>query len=337
MKIYRENWVTDWLTDNSLFTSDIGEALSQPIKIAMIPMYSEFDHTPFDLVLITDIEFSHIVPVKQWIEQSKFKNYLVSLGGLEGYTVNEKDFIYRPWWMFNLMNKNQYQDTNHSNKTLDFDVLLGSKKPHRDFVMAKMQQSGLIDKSIVNYRSQFTAPVTTDTKLEKHIATILGDDNLNYPYISPNLKVDWEVAEEVQYSDSDKVPWGIFNQTKYSIITETKYNAFFCTEKTSKALLAKRLFVVFSCYQFLKNLKLMGFKTFDSVIDESYDEERDPCKRFDLAFEQVELLSKLDYVDVYQKIQPILEHNHNRMFEFRQEINDQMKNMVYNKIKEITC
>jgi hypothetical protein len=43
------------------------------------------------------------------------------------------------------------------------------------------------------------------------------------------------------------------------------------TEKTAKPIWAKRLFVMFGTPGFLKKLHELGFKTFDHVIDESYD------------------------------------------------------------------
>ena len=82
-------------------------------------------------------------------------------------------------------------------------------------------------------------------------------------------------------------------------------------------------------------MKTMGFKTFDSIIDESYDSEPDIVKRFELAFDQVQWLANQDYTEIIEKAGPILEHNHNRLLEYKEEIKTQMLGMVYNKINEI--
>jgi hypothetical protein len=37
--------------------------------------------------------------------------------------------------------------------------------------------------------------------------------------------------------------------------------------------------------------ELLGFKTFDGIIDESYDLEPNTIKRFEMAFEQMEWLA----------------------------------------------
>ena len=116
-----------------------------------------------------------------------------------------------------------------------------------------------------------------------------------------------------------------------------KLNELFITEKTAKTILAKRVFVLFAAKGCLKYLRSQGFQTFDGIIDESYDRESNTIKRFEMAFKQVEFLAQSSYNNLLDQIQPILEHNHNRLFEYHQEIKAQMKNMVYNKLKEITC
>ena len=54
------------------------------------------------------------------------------------------------------------------------------------------------------------------------------------------------------------------------------------------------------------------------------------------AFEQLKALEKLDYGEVQNQIKYITEHNFQRLFSLQQEKQDQMKTMVYNKIKELT-
>ena len=83
--------------------------------------------------------------------------------------------------------------------------------------------------------------------------------------------------------------------------------------------------------------ELLGFKTFDGIIDESYDNEPNTIKRFEMAFEQMEWLARQDYQDIKLRTDAIVEYNYNRLFSLRQEVAEQMQQMVYNKIKEITC
>ena len=59
------------------------------------------------------------------------------------------------------------------------------------------------------------------------------------------------------------------------IVCETYYsgNVFFMTEKTMRAIINRRPFLVQGPKFFLKNLKRLGFKTFDHWWDEGYDED----------------------------------------------------------------
>jgi hypothetical protein len=109
------------------------------------------------------------------------------------------------------------------------------------------------------------------------------------------------------------LPIEIYNQTAYSVVAETGYQNWysFFTEKTAKPMMARRLFVMFSGQNFLHNLRSLGFRTFDTVIDESYDRIRNDQERWSAAFEQVQRLCEMDQQEVFEKIAPVVEHNYN--------------------------
>ena len=126
----------------------------------------------------------------------------------------------------------------------------------------------------------------------------------------------------VKYQDdivniSKIIPTKIYNQTAYSIVTETNAeNDFtFYTEKIVKPILAKRLFIVIAGYNYLKNLRSLGFKTFDGIIDESYDSIEDNITRYNAACREIQKLSLLPQQEVLDKIKPIVEHNKEVMLE----------------------
>ena len=76
-------------------------------------------------------------------------------------------------------------------------------------------------------------------------------------------------------------------------------------------MIARRLFIAFTGYKFLHNLRALGFQTFDGIIDESYDLEIDDNKRYTMAFEQVKYLCTQEQDVVYRKIKSIVDHNYN--------------------------
>jgi hypothetical protein len=104
----------------------------------------------------------------------------------------------------------------------------------------------------------------------------------------------------------------VFNRTAYSIVAETDHDntLSFFSEKTAKVLLARRLFVAFTGYKFLYNLRTLGFRTFDNVIDESYDQIKHDGDRYAAAFEQVKQLCSMPQQQILDQIRPIVDHNY---------------------------
>ena len=345
---YPVDYFADWFGKNNTEycpSQDKDEVLEQPLKIACLPAFCKYtpmpeyvDFTKYDLLLFSDIEFNTTDTLDRWLiglNLPKKTKCLVALGGLEHYSVFG-DTVYRPWWSFNLISKNTYKNVDSDNKPFVFDCLLGAKKSHRNLLMSLLQTQNMLSNNIVNYRDVFYAPEQHDEHLRAAMELVLQDQELCYPYISPNLDPTWEVSDSISNSVSDIVPWEIYRQTRYSIISETVYmGGFFFSEKTTKAMFGKRLFVIFSCAGYLTRLRSMGFRTFDNVIDESYDLETNDVRRFNMAFQQLKKLSHMDYSRVQELTAEARQHNFERLYSLEKELKAEMLDMVYNKIKEI--
>jgi hypothetical protein len=89
------------------------------------------------------------------------------------------------------------------------------------------------------------------------------------------------------------------------------------TEKTFKAIALEMPFVLVATAGSLEYLREYGFKTFDGIIDESYDTETDDVVRIEKV---VKLLKDLDNLSVEQRQQihqaclPIVQHNFNHFY-----------------------
>lgn len=105
---------------------------------------------------------------------------------------------------------------------------------------------------------------------------------------------------------------------KYSflnIVAETvfDYPYPYLTEKSFKSFWYKRPFVIVGAVGSLQYLKKIGFKTFDSWFDESYDLVVDPADRMQAIFNLLDTVSKwsLDQCrDMYNQMKPVLKHNY---------------------------
>lgn len=351
LKIYNPGWqvdvAADWGIDAEF--ADLETVLQQPYKIAALPVmwdqadnfvnHSDMPVIPthhFDLIVLSDIECNAPSAIYNWIDTVRPQNYITALGSIcNTQPVNSQLMVYRPWWMYNLMRLNQFQDTTSSDKPYMFDVLLGTRRPHRDFVMLNLQKhERLLNNSIVNYRDVFTGGFVNQQS--QMVADLFGDLELAWPYVSSNLNPEWEVSGRIEKSISPFLPFEMYRNTWYTAVCETLNTGdqFFLTEKTSKPLFAKRLFVMFSSRYHLKNLKALGFETFSDVVDESYDHEELDTYRYQMAFDQMLSLSQQNPQHVLSKVTPILEHNHNRMWQLQKDTQKEMQRLLLDKIPE---
>jgi hypothetical protein len=78
----------------------------------------------------------------------------------------------------------------------------------------------------------------------------------------------------------------------------------------------------------LAYLRSYGFKTFDSVIDESYDTIKDNDERIRAVVAQMKWYSELsdqDKLDVMKKLEPIIEYNFHHFY-------GEFKNIIVNEL-----
>ena len=92
----------------------------------------------------------------------------------------------------------------------------------------------------------------------------------------------------------------LYQKTWFTAVMETDMwrRPFRITEKPLKPLVNFHPFVIFGNPGSLALLRAFGFQTFGSVLDESYDGERDPRKRFDRVYNEVRKLCGLDQAEL---------------------------------------
>lgn len=222
------------------------------------------------------------------------------------YNHNLNLLFYGIWFEENV---NLYQNLDHilektlpyEQKPFYFDALLGTTRVHRDFVFAKYNKFKYNNCILLSYGKP--ASESWYTEPDTHYLQSLED--FNNSTIACKYYGKFCMAGQI-------IPTKIFSKSCYSIIAETgfsnDYNYF--TEKTAKSIMAKRLFVMFSGQYFLKNLKSLGFKTFDGIIDENYDNIENNEQRWSAAWKQVEFLCNIDQQIILDKIRPITEYNY---------------------------
>lgn len=196
----------------------------------------------------------------------------------------------------------------YATKPRFFDALLGVTKPHRTFVANAVIKNNLQDKFILTYGGNWK-----DTEFYAKDYFVWEPECVPVGNIIGTA--DWVDYCGIRTGLSRVIPINVFNDTAYSVIAETDHDntLSFFSEKTAKPMIARRLFIAFTGYKFLNNLRAQGFKTFNNVIDESYDLIIDDTERYTAAFEQVKRLCDMDQQQVYTQLKDVIEHNYNHI------------------------
>jgi hypothetical protein len=200
----------------------------------------------------------------------------------------------------------------YQNKPKTFDALLGRPRYHRDVIYNFVKDHGFVDQTVLTYLQEDQAIQTQGTD-----NWIWEDTGLDLPKVNINWTVTPVKYHGHYMSLSQIIPISIYNQTAYSVVCETNFfNHFnFYTEKIVKPILAERLFLAVAGKHYLKNLRSLGFKTFDGIIDETYDTIEDDSLRFKMVCEQMQYLYSQPQEEILAKVRPITEHNRRVMLE----------------------
>ena len=279
-----------------------------------------------DLIICFTTEIIHT----NWLEFYQFttnyfnnKNIIFSVGGkMISDIVPENIVLTHNLSFLNLvsMANNQSPVDTLTHRPFIFDALFGQTRVSRVALFNKLKKLNLLDKSLVNLEIGSSS-----------------DQHLTLTYRSPELdlledpiikefrdKTQGDLEKSSTTTGVDKfyrgtpskvwasqiVPMEIYRNSWFSIVSETLTNRFeFITEKTTKCFYGKRIFLCFSAPGHLALLRKYGFKTFDTIIDESYDSEFDHYKRINLLGDQIKFLSEADPIDLYKKAESILDHN----------------------------
>ena len=124
--------------------------------------------------------------------------------------------------------------------------------------------------------------------------------------------------------NADLIPLDYLEKCFCAVITESAYVhplANF-TEKTVTIIKSMRPFVIVAPPRTLEYLRTLGFKTFQDVWDESYDQELNHERRLLKIFEVLEWIDSrsIDELKIlYQNLLPILRHNFNLLKTIKQD------------------
>lgn len=137
-------------------------------------------------------------------------------------------------------------------------------------------------------------------------------------------------AEKYFYTLSQTIPLDLYNQGYFNLLVEGDIDyehQFDLTEKTVKTLITGMPFVIVASPYFLKELKKLGFKTYESLWDESYDSIVDYDMRMLAIVKLVNNLVNYDWEGNKNKLQDIANHNRSNFFNINKLVDEQFKSL----------
>ena len=110
----------------------------------------------------------------------------------------------------------------------------------------------------------------------------------------------------------------VYKDSFVEIVAETAKvgTVFFPTEKTFRPILFRTPFIIFGPVNFLKNLKKLGFKTFDKWFNETYDTITDDNQRLVEVQNTMAEVNKWSFNEVqlvYTEMLDTMQHNYDTM------------------------
>lgn len=197
-------------------------------------------------------------------------------------------------------------------------------RSHRIRLFAEAIRNKWLDKSFYSFEGGYTDWYVLSEKRswpaskEDHDAIMTIRDklplrlNITDERVNPvDLRID-----DIKYHE----------ESYFSIITETIFDRYdpvrsdfmymdtlFLSEKIYKPFAFKHPFIVFGWPGVIRELKERGYKTFHPYINESYDDEPDSQKRFDMLIAEIKRLEQFtteQWIEWQNNIKPLVEHNY---------------------------
>ena len=216
-------------------------------------------------------------------------------------------------------------------KPYKFFFLNGRARPHRKYLYERFRESGILEKALwtmLDSRPSHNRMLTMQRNGVNMLSTTSElrwlDSKYEFEFYR-NATVNSGTAERIFVkTELFKNEWGEiyiepapYIDTYFSLVTETvfEYPYSFRTEKTAKVLAMGHPFIVATSVGFYRDLRNLGFRTFSTVIDESFDLVENHQDRMDRIYTIVKDLCDQDLVSFLSECQDICKYNQQHLQE----------------------
>lgn len=216
---------------------------------------------------------------------------------------------------------------NTPDKPYKFLFLNGRQRSHRSALLTRFSKSGLLDHSlwtnldsstlpvhylpaqyeVDRYQSQIDCPVA-----EKYVKYKLFNNDWGEIYLKPEAYID----------------------TYFSLVTETvfEYPYSFRTEKIWKPVVMQQPWIAVANRGYYRDMHNLGFKTFNNIIDESWDLIDNNQDRLERIAQTVEQLCASDLVAFLAAAEEVCKYNFQHYVEMRSVVRKEFPDRFFHYI-----
>jgi hypothetical protein len=287
-------------------------------------------------------------------EKSKLFNYYLEHYEMKGLYYFFHGFAALDWYRGHYaLNYNKTLVKQYNYDFISFNRIINNDRSYRIYFVSLLEEQGLLEKGLVSFnvtdnlfddwRDEVADP---DSKLserakqhaEQHLTRIdkLIIDRAELPGSAsadiPRNINGWFSSDYPQPTDVDAF-WHIVTETVFY------YPKLHLTEKIFKPIVSKQPFMLLAAPGNLAYLRSYGFKTFDGIIDESYDLIEDNDLRTEAVVKQLHWYCNLTQAEkdsIIQQLEPVIQHNFDHFYgEFKHIITRELIDNAKTLFKEI--
>jgi hypothetical protein len=237
-----------------------------------------------------------------------------------------------------------------TDKPYKFLFLNGRARPHRKYLWHRFQQQDLLKHAL--WTMLDSRPTISRQFSLKHNGINLMATTTPLQRLPAKYEVEQYRATVITPGPAERTfvknelfnnTWGeIYLQaepycdTYFSLVTETvfDYPYSFRTEKIAKPLAVGHPWIAASNSGFYRDIRNLGFKTFDGLIDESFDSIDNSQDRMDRIVAVVDDLCQQDLTSFLDACQDICKYNQQHLHYLSAQIKSQFADRFFNFIRQ---
>lgn len=215
--------------------------------------------------------------------------------------------------------------------TKHYACLNGSNRHHRTKFMHLLSSYDLLHFGMVSYqqvikdlpelKTEYTKMNSVFLTTKPHLRVNDSWDSSKINAILKGSAPEAIVLDSLAENPATQHQFPELQKCFVNIITESVFNYphVYLSEKTFKGITAKRPFIILGPPGTLKELRNLGFRTFDSYFDESYDAIKDPADRMLAVYNEVTKICSKSIAELQKMLfdmQEDIEYNFNHYAKF---------------------